>query len=79
MRTALRISNIDIDTLYVVNNLVRAGHGQMYHEKKEPPKDVKYEEEPIAKNIVVEGSISIAELVKNAEKYHNKTVQIQYC
>jgi hypothetical protein len=70
------LENQIIDTLYVVNSLVPAKHGMMHHTKKEPPEDIIYTEESLPRKVMVDGSISIAELVKNAEKYENKTVQI---
>jgi hypothetical protein len=48
----------------------------MHHTKKGPPEDITYQEENLQKKITVDGSISIAELVQNANKYENKTVQI---
>ena len=65
-----------IDTLYVANSLVPAMHGMMHYAKKEPLEDVTYEEENLQNEVKVEGSIAIAELVNNPEKYENKMVQI---
>ncbi len=62
------------DKVYLVANIVAANHGNQSNE--EPLLNIETKNTEINKQIEVEGSIKISELVSNKEKYNGKEIQI---
>lgn len=68
--------NRPFDTLYLVSNMVLANHGGSVINNGDELDSSPEPQISIGEKIQVEGSIAIAEIVENREKYKNKKVQI---
>ena len=70
--------NRTFEEVFFVSEIIPSGHGMSYNESTDEgktPGAIDKKQKP-SKNIVVKGSVQIADLIANPEKYGGETIQI---